>query len=236
MAVSRQCINAMLNIRVSTVNTVQFNANSIVTMNPPTIEPLIFYQPPPLRLISQLPPPTRPAPKTIKSSHSTRDERKDIRLLHEIGWSYRQSREHLPFHPTYDQIKYACKPSSSATPKKKSGRPLILSQAQVEELVLFVCASSKNRRMSFTQLAEVMDFGVKRHAIRSALLREGFHRRLAMRKPPISEKNQQIRLEWAREHVKWTMDQWYQILWTDETWITGGRHTRTWVTRRAGEE
>jgi transposase len=32
------------------------------------------------------------------------------------------------------------------------------------------------------------------------------------------------------------MDQWYQILWIDETWITGGRHTRTWVTRRAREE
>jgi len=32
------------------------------------------------------------------------------------------------------------------------------------------------------------------------------------------------------------MEQWYEILWTDETWVTGGRHTRTWVTRRAGEE
>jgi len=59
-----------------------------------------------------------------------------------------------------------------------------------------------------------------------------------MRKPPITERNRVIRLEWAREHVNWTQDQWYSILWTDETWITGGRHTRTWVTRRAlaGEE
>jgi hypothetical protein len=32
------------------------------------------------------------------------------------------------------------------------------------------------------------------------------------------------------------MDQWYEILWTDEMWVTGGRHTRTWITRRAGEE
>jgi transposase len=32
------------------------------------------------------------------------------------------------------------------------------------------------------------------------------------------------------------VEQWYNILWTDETWITSGRHTRTWVTRRAGEE
>jgi hypothetical protein len=90
--------------------------------------------------------------------------------------------------------------------------------------------------MSFAKLAEVLEFGVKKDAIRTALLREGFHRRLAMRKPPISEKNRQVRLAWALEHVDWTLKQWYQILWTDETWITAGRHTRTWVTRRAGEE
>ena len=71
--------------------------------------------------------------------------------------------------------------------------------------------------MSFAQLAEVMEFGVKKQAIRTALLREGFHRRLAMRKPPITEKNQKIRKAWALEHVNWSIEQWYQILWTDET-------------------
>ena len=84
--------------------------------------------------------------------------------------------------------------------------------------------------MSFQKLAEVMDWGVKKDAIRTALLREGFYRRLAMRKPPITEKNRILRYNWAVEHVNWTIEQWYEILWTDETWITGGRHTRTWVT------
>lgn len=59
--------------------------------------------------------------------------------------------------------------------------------------------------MSFVQLAAVLEFGVKKDAIRTALLREGFHRRLAMRKPPITEKNRQVRLQWALEHVNWTM-------------------------------
>jgi len=49
--------------------------------------------------------------------------------------------------------------------------------------------------MSFAQLTEALDFGVKKDAIRSALLREGFYCRLAMRKPPISEKNRQLRLQ-----------------------------------------
>lgn len=59
---------------------------------------------------------------------------------------------------------------------------------------------------------------------------------MARRKPPISEKNRRARLAWAEAHRNWTFDQWALIFWTDETWATGGRHTRTWVTRRPGEE
>ena len=87
--------------------------------------------------------------------------------------------------------------------------------------------SKENRRISYNQLTKTLNFSVKRYTIRTTLLKEGFHRRLAMRKPPISATNQRIRKEWAKEHVNWTMEQWYSILWTDETWITGGRHTRT---------
>lgn len=164
----------------------------------------------------------------------TRDQRRDCSLLHSIGWSYTDIYNRFSY--TRRQIALACRSDARATPKKRPGRPPVLTQAQVEELVEFVYASSTNRRMSFEKLAEVLDFGVKKQAIRAALLREGFHRRIAMRKPPISERNQQKRLQWAHEHIGWTIDQWNTILWTDETWITAGRHTRTWVTRRVGEE
>jgi hypothetical protein len=59
---------------------------------------------------------------------------------------------------------------------------------------------------------------------------------MARMKPPISETNRVARLEWARAHVHWTEEQWEAILWTDETWVTGGRHTRLWVTRKSWEE
>jgi DDE superfamily endonuclease len=32
------------------------------------------------------------------------------------------------------------------------------------------------------------------------------------------------------------MEQWKRILWSDEIWVNGDRHTKTYVTRRAGEE
>lgn len=173
-----------------------------------------------------------PPPQRTRASDLTRDQRRDIVLLRSLGWKYKDIERFTK--ATYSQVQTAC--TSRATPTKRPGRPPLLTQAQIEELVDFVCASQQNRRMSYEQLANTLDFGVGRHAIRTALLKEGFHRRLAMRKPPISEKNRQIRLQWATDHVNWTMEQWYSILWTDETWITGGRHTRTWVTRRPGEE
>jgi len=108
-----------------------------------------------------------------KAPDLTRDQKRDCQLLHSIGWSYGQIRTKTGY--TIDQIVRAYR-ADRPTPRKRGGRPPILTQAQVEELVEFVCASAKNRRMSFTQLAEVLEFGVKKQAIRIALLREGFHR------------------------------------------------------------
>jgi hypothetical protein len=45
----------------------------------------------------------------------------------------------------------------------------------------------------------------------------------------ILEENRLARLAWAHEHIHWT-----EALWTDETYP--GRHRKTWVTRKAGEE
>ena len=104
-------------------------------------------------------------------------------------------------------------------------------------MVEFVCASKKNRRMSFLELSATLFnavFGV--WAIKHTLWRLGFRRRIARQKPPLSEKNRTLRLEWAREHVSWTPEQWFRILWTDETWVKGGHHRKQYVTRRIGEE
>ncbi|KAH6679002.1 hypothetical protein B0J14DRAFT_579812 [Halenospora varia] len=95
----------------------------------------------------------------------TRDQRRDCQLLHSIGWSYRQIHTHT--RRMIRQIGSAC---AKATPKKSSGRPPLLTQAQVKELVEFVCVSSENRQMSFRKLTEVLDFEVKKQANCSALL------------------------------------------------------------------
>jgi hypothetical protein len=36
-------------------------------------------------------------------------------------------------------------------------------------------------------------------------------------KPFISKRNQKRRLQWCRERLNWTLDQWNKVLWTDES-------------------
>jgi ketohexokinase/beta-glucosidase len=92
--------------------------------------------------------------------------------------------------------------------------------------------------MTYLALAEgpFQEWGVGEYTIRRALRSRGYARRVAQAKPPLTEANQKVRLRWAQEHLNWEPWQWWRILWSDETWVTGGRHRKQWVTRKPGEE
>jgi len=108
----------------------------------------------------------------------------------------------------------------------------------VDQLEVFVCSSKTGRLMSYLNLSvgPFSNWEVGEYAIRNTLRKRGYSRHVARAKPPLSPENRQIRLAFAHEHVNWTKEQWCLILWSDETWVTGGRHRKQWVTRKAGEE
>ena len=41
---------------------------------------------------------------------------------------------------------------------------------------------------------------------------------------------------WFRAELDSTRADWDKMLGKGETWVTGGRHTRAWVTQKAGKE
>ncbi|KAK8086072.1 transposable element tc1 transposase [Apiospora phragmitis] len=149
------------------------------------------------------------------TKHLTNDDRQRIRTLYFEGNKTKAEIHDIAVF-SIDQIKTAIKaPSSNVA--KRSGRARVLSREQEKELVSFVTSSKEGRRASFLQLSVILFqslFG----------------------KPPISETNRQKRLARALEHKDWTPEQWARVLWTDDTWITGGHHRKQYVTRRLGEE
>jgi transposase len=155
-------------------------------------------------LYSPSPPPSTP-PLAVqrRASHSTRDQRLQIQTLHTAGLTYSQIQGQLG-DVTLHQIAYAIQ--HPITPKKRSGRPSTLTPEEIEEIIAWVCLSKSNRRLPWYQIPIVMGLNVSYYCVRNALRRAGFSRRVARRKPPITERNRLARLQWATEHLNWTYE------------------------------
>ena len=83
--------------------------------------------------------------------------------------------------------------------------------------------SLKDRRKTSRELCDeintTMTNGatVSSRTVRRKLGEEGLVGRIAAKKPLLKEKNRVKRLKFAKEHKKWTKEDWYQVLWTDES-------------------
>jgi transposase len=142
----------------------------------------------------------------------------------------------LQLYPiTIGQVQYAL--SHRLTPQKHyRGRKVLLNTPQRKRLVEWVTASNANRRVKWADIPTILGWNCGEKAIRAAFKKEGFVRRIARRKCPLTEQHKEDRLAWAWEHLFWTDEQWNSVIWSDETWVNPGRHTKDWVTRRIGEE
>lgn len=177
-------------------------------------------------LLSQEPPPEPPLSREStpisKSTWLSRDDRIRIQTMRDLGYSQYRIAEILGF--TKDQIQYTY--HSNLTPRKPSGQPSKLSPTQMDEIIDFITHSKRNRQMTYSRLIKALDLGVSVHCLQLALKNRGYRRYPALKKPPLSEPTRLARLSWAKEHINWTMDQWYNVLWTDETWVTNQNHRK----------
>jgi len=179
-------------------------------------------------------------PRRQKRPDLTRDQRIQCLTLRTLNWSYPKIADHIKRHYGNDistrQVRTACA-QGHPTPEKRSGQPMKLSDAQVELIITYVSESQEHRLLSFQALAEgpFAHFNVSKDTIRRAFFKRGYQCYPITSKPPLSEKNRRIRLEFALTHGEWTLEQWLWVFWTDETWVRPGSHKRRYVIRRADE-
>ena len=130
------------------------------------------------------PPPRTPSPQpSNRASNTSRDTRISIRTLRSAGWTYQQIATHL--RVTLRQVQHAV--TTQATPRRPSGRPPLLPEAQAEELIEFVCASRHGRRMAYWRLPQTLGWDCSFDVTKGALRRAGFKRHITRRKPLITE-------------------------------------------------
>ncbi|KAH6883452.1 hypothetical protein B0T10DRAFT_383587, partial [Thelonectria olida] len=90
--------------------------------------------------------------------------------LRNAGWTYQQIADH--YHISLRQVQYAV--TTQATPRRRSGRPPLLTQLQVEELIEFITASKIGRRMALKKIPQALGWSFSEGAIRTALRRAGY--------------------------------------------------------------
>jgi hypothetical protein len=173
-----------------------------------------------------------PTPKTPRKQCS-RDDRLRVQTLYfDAGWT--QDQIILQTGLTRGQVQYAL--SHRVTPQKHTtGIKVKLNTPTRKRLIEWATASRANRRVPWQDIPQLLslDCGVK--AIRTAFKKEGYARYSARLKPPLTYTNQVQRLQWAIEHEDWTEEQWFEVCWSDETWVRPGRHKRQKITRKIGE-
>ncbi|KAI0993337.1 hypothetical protein K3495_g14847 [Podosphaera aphanis] len=120
-------------------------------------------------------------------------------------------------------------------PKKAPGRAPTLFSGDVDQIEIFITSSSQGRRMSWLEFAAgpFRYLGVSERVLQNELKNRGYARHPALKKPPLSEVNKRKRLEWAEAHKDWSDEDCMNVIWTNETWVTGGQHNRYWITRKA---
>ncbi|GBN19316.1 Transposable element Tc1 transposase [Araneus ventricosus] len=79
----------------------------------------------------------------------------------------------------------------------------------------------QNRRQTVAQLTAQYNAGpsasVSEHTVQWTLLDMGLCSRRPTRVPLLTKRPRQLRLQWAREHRDWIMDEWERVAWSDES-------------------
>ncbi|GBN39129.1 hypothetical protein AVEN_20436-1 [Araneus ventricosus] len=92
------------------------------------------------------------------------------------------------------------------------GRPRVIKEKGRRRLSRLV---KQNRRQTVAQLRAQYNAGpsasVSEHTVQRTLLDMGLCSRRPTRVPLLTKRHRQLRLQWAREHRDWTMDEWERV-------------------------
>lgn len=140
-----------------------------------------------------------------RTKHLTRDDRARIRTLYQDA-GLRPTRIVETTGFTLAQVKRAVR-ASSPTPSPRQGRPQLMTNDEVDELVTYVMTSKSIRQMTYLELSlRLFNARYSFSVIRRVLYQQGFQRRVAQRKPPILETNRVRRLAFAKAYKDWSID------------------------------
>ena len=141
------------------------------------------------------------SPQTPRKQ-ANRDERLRIQTLY-FDAELTEEQIATKLHLTRAQVRYAI--DHRLTPQRKArGRKALLDTPHRKRLIEWVTTSEANRRIKWIDIPSQLGWDCGEKTIRAAFKKEGYARRIARRKPPLTARHKADRLAWAWEHVFWT--------------------------------
>lgn len=115
------------------------------------------------------------------------------------------------------------------------GRPSLLTDIQVGEIIEYASESWDHRVLDFTLLRNELQLECSVETLERRLKQRGYFRCVACQKPYLTAAQVIAPLLWAITHIFWTKE-WLKVLWSNEvTFLVGGRTVKQRVMRKRGE-
>jgi hypothetical protein len=116
----------------------------------------------------------------------------------------------------------------------RTGRPSLLTDTQVDEIIEYLSESLDNRILNYVTLYNDLQLECSVETLDRRLKQRGYFRCVACQKPYLTAAQVLARLLWAITQF-WTIE-WLKVLWSDEViFLVGGRTVKQRVTRKRGE-
>ncbi len=102
----------------------------------------------------------------------------------------------------------------------RSGRPRDIGEDKEEEMLSAVRSDRSGREESSEVLAYFAN--ISQSSIQRILRKYGLRKVKPTTKPGLTAAMRKARLEWALAHRHWTLEDWKNVIWTDETSVMLG--------------
>lgn len=166
------------------------------------------------------------------------EKRSAVITLHQEGYSVRQIGEkvHLA-KSSVDNIIKRYRTTESLDDRDRPGPSRMTTNVDDQRIVLI---SKRNRRLTAPQIAAEFNRdrpnAVSVSTIKRRLREANLFGRIAVRKPLLRRANRIKRLQWAKQHQHWTVEDWKNVLWTDESKFEVFGQNRRFYVRRSKTE
>jgi len=130
-------------------------------------------------------------------------------------------------HSTIRSVLERLQTTPSGANKFGSGRPLSTTPREVRLLLRQLRSEPK---ITWRQLKKDTGIDLDPRTLNPTLRTHGISHWLALQRPKLTPEVALLRLRWAEKHKGWTVDQWGQVIWSDEASVARGTgKAREWV-------